>query len=69
MVNVVYKGKSPQQRISDRTKNSGGGANPTYTTKTGDGPQRVFHNVHESHGERHVPNLPGDMQGGKKGSR
>jgi hypothetical protein len=67
MTHVVYKGKSPQQRLDDRLRNSGGGANPSYTVKHGEGARRTFHNVHESHGERNVPNLRDDMQGSKNG--
>jgi hypothetical protein len=67
MVDVRYKGPSPQQRLNDRLKNSGGSSNPSYTVKHGEGARRTFHNVHESQGERHVPNLPGDTQGSKSG--
>jgi hypothetical protein len=40
--------KSMAQRIADRQQNSGAGANPSITTKTGDSPNRVFHNIHNS---------------------
>jgi putative DNA primase/helicase len=43
MVEIKHSGKSMEQRIRDRLKNSGG--EEGYTVKTGDGPQRVFHNV------------------------
>jgi hypothetical protein len=48
MAEVKYHGKSPQQRIVDRQRNSGGDIPADVKTKTGKGPQRVFHNIHHS---------------------
>jgi hypothetical protein len=38
-------GSTPEQRIVNRLKNSGG-ENADTVLKKGDGPTRVFHNVH-----------------------
>ncbi len=51
MPDVRYHGKSPAERIADRLKNSGGDLPADVKTKTGDGPQRVFHNVHHAAGQ------------------
>jgi hypothetical protein len=48
MPDIRYHGKPPQQRIADRQKNSGGDLKADVRTKTGDGPQRVFHNIMHS---------------------
>jgi hypothetical protein len=41
-----HAGATPEQRIRNRLRNSGG--EEGYTVHTGgDAPQRVFHNVHE----------------------
>jgi len=46
MVEHHLTGKSMEQRIRDRTKNSGEGANPASIVKTGDSDRRTFHNLH-----------------------
>lgn len=53
--------KTMAQRVQDRLDNSGSGANPHVSIKTGDGPTRTHTNIHYS------PNL--DRNGGDKGGR
>jgi hypothetical protein len=60
---------SMAERISRRLRNSGGEEADT-TVKTGDGPTRVFHNIHNpgsarKHGD--VNSGEGDIQGNKRG--
>jgi hypothetical protein len=45
MVEIKHSGKSMEQRIRDRYKNSGG-EEADFTTKVGEGPTRLFHNAH-----------------------
>jgi hypothetical protein len=45
---IKLTGPSMAERIANRLKNSGAGAKPDITTKTGDGPTRVHHNIHNS---------------------
>jgi hypothetical protein len=52
MPDVRYHGKSPEQRITDRLKNSGGDLPADVRTKQGEGPQRVFHNIHHNASEQ-----------------
>jgi hypothetical protein len=69
MAEVRYHGKSPQQRIADRQRNSGGDIPADVRTKTGDGPQRVFHNVHNSgtaHGSSTKQPNANDRSGGDR---
>jgi hypothetical protein len=47
-VEIKISGKSMEQRIADRLLNSGAGAKPDVTTKTGESPNRTFHNLHHS---------------------
>jgi hypothetical protein len=46
MAQEVYSGKSCEQRIADRLKNSGG-EGATHHVQVGTGPTRVHHNIHE----------------------
>jgi hypothetical protein len=43
-----HAGSGPEQRIASRLRNSGAGAKPNVTTKQGESPQRVFHNIHNA---------------------
>jgi hypothetical protein len=53
---------SMAERIAKRLRNSGG-EEADITTKTGDGPQRVFHNIHNpGSAKRH-----GDVNSGEPG--
>jgi hypothetical protein len=49
---VRYKshpsGNGPEQRIASRLKNSGAGAKPDTTVKTGNSARRTFHNIHNA---------------------
>ena len=52
---------SMAERIAKRLHNSGAGANPDLTTKTGDSPQRAFHNIHHSgSAKQHGTSHPGE---------
>jgi hypothetical protein len=55
---IKLSGKSMEQRIADRLRNSGvgRGTNPHVTATHGTGPTRTITNIHHSAG--HVP-LPG----------
>lgn len=60
---------SMAERISRRLRNSGG-EEADVTTKTGDGPQRVFHNIHNPGSARqHGQGDPGEpaIDGSKRG--
>jgi hypothetical protein len=63
-----HAGATPEARIANRLKNSGGEEADT-TVKTGDGPQRVYHNIHHPGSERrHGAGNPGegDISGNKR---
>jgi hypothetical protein len=45
---IKLSGPSMAERIQKRLLNSGAGAKPDITNKTGDGPTRVHHNIHNS---------------------
>lgn len=45
MVEIKHSGKSMEQRIRDRYKNSGG-EEADVTAQVGTGPTRLFHNSH-----------------------
>jgi hypothetical protein len=62
MPDVRYKGPSPQERIANRLRNSGEGANPDYTVRKGESPNRTITNVHEKgHQQSGGPLHGGDM--------
>ena len=42
-----HSGATPEARINNRLRNSGG-EESDVTTKTGNSPQRVFHNIHHT---------------------
>ena len=46
MVEVKLTGKSMEERIRDRLRDSGAGIGATHTVKIGEGPTRVNHHVH-----------------------
>lgn len=67
--NVIYRGKSPEQRIADRLKPSAGNP-PTASTQVthGSGPTRVVSTIHH-YGQQcqHGPGVGGhDISGGKR---
>ena len=69
MVEVKHSGKSMEQRVADRLKNSGDTANADHSVVHGTGPTRTHTNVHLSgsakqHGK---PNEgEGDIHGFKR---
>jgi hypothetical protein len=52
MAEVKITGPSMQERIDNRLKNSGEGANPDVTATHGTGPTRAHTNIH--HSARHL---------------
>jgi hypothetical protein len=70
MVELRIPGKSMEQRIADRLKNSGDTANADHVVQKGEGPTRTFTNIH--HGgtaHKHGSGNPGegDIHGNKRG--
>jgi hypothetical protein len=66
-----YTSKSCEQTIRDRLRNSGG-EGASETVKTGEGPQRVYHNLHFQ-GAQHNHGKPSygerDSEVNRKGDR
>ena len=58
---VIYKGKSPEQRIADRLKNSGEGLGATHHAVHGTGPTRTHTNIHNA-AKQNAPRVPDDQQ-------
>ena len=48
MPEIKHSGKSMEQRVADRLKNSGAGANPDHSVVHGTGPTRTHTNIHSS---------------------
>jgi hypothetical protein len=69
MVEVKLTGKSMEQRIADRLKNSGDTANADVVAQMGDGPTRCFTNIHNTRDtDWRKPNPgEGDINGQKRG--
>lgn len=65
MAEVKLSGKPQDQRIADRLKNSGAGANPDLTVTKGEGPTRTHTNIHLS--ARHLTPSNAQHQRGKDG--
>jgi hypothetical protein len=70
MPDVRYKGPSPEQRIADRLKNSGGGdLKSDHHAVHGTGPLRAHTNIHHSGtaggSTTKTPNAMGMPKGGK----
>jgi hypothetical protein len=69
MVELRLKGKSMEQRIADRLKNSGDAAHADHHAVHGTGPERAHTNIHntrnQSYGEDHPgePGIDGRMRG------
>lgn len=61
MVDLKLTGKPMDQRITDRLKSSGEGANPDLMVKKGDGPTRTVTHLHHS--------ATNETKKSKKGSR
>jgi hypothetical protein len=47
-VEIKLTGPSMEQRVANRLRNSGAGANPNVTVQKGDGPTRTHTNIHHS---------------------
>jgi hypothetical protein len=65
MTEVKLTGKPLAERLNDRLKNGGSGANPDLTTKHGEGPTRVHHNLHHSGSVGGTKLNPGEAKGGR----
>jgi hypothetical protein len=66
MPEIKYMGKSPQERINDRLKNSGGDLPADIRTKHGEGPTRTFTNIHHSAANHGLARRKGgDANGGE----
>jgi hypothetical protein len=65
MTEVKLNGPSMAQRIADRTANSGAGAKPDVSVKTGEGPQRCHTNIHHSGSVGGTKLDPGESKGGR----
>jgi hypothetical protein len=66
MVETKLSGPSMAERIANRMKNSGAGANPSTTVSKGEGPLRVHHNLHFSASQSRPMNKRDDGDGGEK---
>jgi hypothetical protein len=49
-----HAGATPEARIANRLRNSGGDTNPDHCIQKGDGPTRTYTNIHHSAGQQHV---------------
>jgi len=70
MVEVKHSGKSMEQRVADRLKNSGDTANADHSVVHGTGPTRAHTNIHLSgSAKQHGADHPGegDIYGNKRG--
>ena len=60
MPEVKHSGKSMEQRVADRLKNSGDTANAQHSVVHGTGPTRTYTNIHHSRVHRHGEVNPGE---------
>jgi hypothetical protein len=69
MVEVKHSGKSMEQRIADRLKNSGDTANADVSVVHGTGPTRTHTNIHHSRNPQYGEGNPGegDINNNKRG--
>jgi hypothetical protein len=69
MTEVRYKpshaGNTPEERINNRLRNSGAGAKPDTTVKTGNSARRTFHNIHNA-GHPIAPGTQPDKDAGRQ---
>jgi hypothetical protein len=63
MPEIKLRGKPLEQRIADRLKNSGEGANPDISVTKGTGPTRTHHNIHHSPQHARPSNAQLDQDG------
>jgi hypothetical protein len=57
---------TPAERIAKRLANSGAGAKSDISTKQGDGPTRVHHNIHHSGSVGGTKVDDGEPKGGRR---
>lgn len=62
MAETKLTGKSMEQRIADRLKNSGEGANPDQCAVHGTGPTRTITKIHHSPGSKARGGSEGDKR-------
>jgi hypothetical protein len=69
MTEVKHSGKSMEQRIADRLKNSGDTAHADHSVVHGTGPTRTHTNLHFSRNTDYGKGNPGegDIHGHKRG--
>jgi len=60
MAEVKHSGKSMEQRVADRLKNSGDTANAQHSVVHGTGPTRTYTNIHHSRVHEHGKPSPGE---------
>ena len=69
MVEVKHSGKSMEQRVADRLKNSGDTAHADHHAVHGTGPTRahtnIFHSRNQTYGDAHPGE--GDINGNQRG--
>jgi len=68
MVEVKHSGKSMEQRVADRLKNSGDTAHADVSVVHGAGPTRAHTNIHHSRNLSYGPDNvgEGDIRGNKR---
>jgi hypothetical protein len=69
MVEVKHSGKSMEQRVADRLRNSGDTAHADHHAIHGTGPTRAHTNIHNSRNQSYGEDHPGegDIYGNKRG--
>jgi hypothetical protein len=69
MVEVKHSGKSMDQRIADRLKNSGDTVHADHHSVHGTGPTRAHTQIHNSRNQQYGQGHPGegDVSGNKRG--
>jgi hypothetical protein len=69
MVEVKHSGKSMEQRVADRKRNSGDTAHADHSVVHGTGPERAWTNIHNTRNQSYGEDHPGegDIFGRKRG--
>jgi hypothetical protein len=60
MVEVKHSGKSMDQRIADRLKNSGDAQHADHVVKKGESPERTITNIHHTRNQSYGADHPGE---------
>jgi hypothetical protein len=60
MVEVKHSGKSMEQRVADRLKNSGDVQHADHHAAHGTGPTRTHTNIHDSRNQQYGEDHPGE---------